>query len=219
MVAAEISKVSGLEFETAPNKFMALANHDAIVSASAALRSLALACFKIASDVRLLASGPRCGLGEISLPANEPGSSIMPGKVNPTQCEALTMVAARVVGNDATIAFGGSQGQLELNVFKPVLVHCLLESVELLSDAMASFRERCVVGIEPNPEAIERHLENSLMLITALNRIIGYERGAEVAKHAFTKHRTLREAALELGVISEEDFDRHVRPERMTGPE
>jgi fumarate hydratase class II len=217
-VAAEITNLTGLEFETAPNKFMALAGNDAIVTASAALRGLATVCFKIASDVRLLASGPRCGLGELSLPANEPGSSIMPGKVNPTQCEALTMVAAQVLGNDATIGFAASQGQLELNVFKPVLIHNLLESVTLLTDAMRSFCDNCVVGIEPNREAIGRHVGNSLMLVTALNRVIGYERGAAVVKHAFEKQQTLREAALELGVISAQEFDRHVKPETMVEP-
>jgi fumarate hydratase class II len=216
-VAREIATLTGHPFETAPNKFMALAGNDAIVTASAALRGLATVCFKIASDVRLLSSGPRCGIGELVLPANEPGSSIMPGKVNPTQCEALTMVAVQVIGNDAAVGFAGSQGHLELNVFKPVLIHNLLESVTLLADAMQSFCDRCVVGIQPNPEAIDRHLENSLMLVTALNRVIGYESGAEVAKHAFEKNQTLREAALELGVVSAEDFDRHVDPKAMIG--
>jgi fumarate hydratase class II len=214
-VAAEIASISGHPFKTAPNKFAALAGHEAIVNASAALRTLAVACFKIANDVRLLGSGPRCGIGEIFLPSNEPGSSIMPGKVNPTQCEALTMVAAQVMGNDAAIGFAGSQGQFELNVFKPVLIHNLLESNQLLADAMASFRENCVVGIEPNREQITRHLNNSLMLVTALNQVIGYDAAAKVAKTAFEKNLTLKEAALQLGLITAEKFDEVVRPEKM----
>jgi fumarate hydratase class II len=214
-VAAEIAAITGQPFKTAPNKFMALAGHEAIVSASGALKTLAAACFKIASDVRLLGSGPRCGIGEIFLPSNEPGSSIMPGKVNPTQCEALTMVAVQVMGNDAAIGFAGSQGHFELNVFKPVLIHNLLESVKLLADAMNSFRENCVVGIEPNREQITRHLNNSLMLVTALNQVIGYDAAAKVAKTAFEKNLTLKEAALKLGLITAEKFDEVVRPEKM----
>ncbi len=217
-VARRISDVAGYSFETAPNKFMALAGNDAVVSASAALRGLATVCFKIASDIRLLASGPRCGLAELTLPANEPGSSIMPGKVNPTQCEALTMIAVQVMGNDATIGIAGSQGHLELNVFRPVLVHNLLESITLLADGMSSFFERCVVGIQPNREQIGRYLENSLMLVTALNPVIGYDKAASVAKAAFVNGQTLREAALALGVLTAEEFDRYVRPERMIGP-
>ncbi|HEY2516871.1 MAG TPA: class II fumarate hydratase [Polyangiaceae bacterium] len=214
-VAAEIAAISGHPFVTAPNKFAALAGHEAIVNASGALKTLAAACFKIASDVRLLGSGPRCGIGEIFLPSNEPGSSIMPGKVNPTQCEALTMVAVQVMGNDAAIGFAGSQGQFELNVFKPVLIHNLLESSKLLADAMNSFRENCVVGIEPNKEQITRHLNNSLMLVTALNQVIGYDNAAKVAKTAFEKNLTLKEAALQLGLITAEKFDEVVRPEKM----
>ncbi len=214
-VAAEIATITGQPFKTAPNKFAALAGHEAIVNASAALRTLAVACFKIASDVRLLGSGPRCGIGEVFLPSNEPGSSIMPGKVNPTQCEALTMVCTQVIGNDAAVGFAGSQGQFELNVFKPVLIHNLLESNQLLADAMASFRENCVVGIEPNREQITRHLNNSLMLVTALNQVIGYDAAAKVAKTAFEKNLTLKEAALQLGLITAEKFDEVVRPEKM----
>jgi fumarate hydratase class II len=214
-VAAEIASITGEPFKTAPNKFMALAGHEAIVNASGGLRTLAVACFKIANDIRLLGSGPRCGIGELYLPSNEPGSSIMPGKVNPTQCEALTMVAVQVMGNDAAVGFAGSQGHFELNVFKPVLIHNLIESSKLLADAMASFRENCVVGIEPNREAITRHLNNSLMLVTALNQVIGYDNAAKVAKTAFEKNLTLKEAAVQLGLITPEKFDEHVRPEKM----
>jgi fumarate hydratase class II len=214
-VAAEIASISGQPFKTAPNKFAALAGHEAILNASGALRTLAAACFKIANDIRLLGSGPRCGIGEVFLPSNEPGSSIMPGKVNPTQCEALTMVCVQVMGNDAAIGFAGSQGQFELNVFKPVVIHNLLESAKLLADAMNSFRENCVVGIEPNREQITRHLNNSLMLVTALNQVIGYDAAAKVAKTAFEKNLTLKEAALQLGLITAEKFDEVVRPEKM----
>jgi fumarate hydratase, class II len=214
-VAAEIATLTKMPFKTAPNKFAALAAHDAIVNASAATRALAVACFKIASDVRLLGSGPRCGIGEIFLPSNEPGSSIMPGKVNPTQCEALTMVAVQVMGNDAAVAFAGSQGHFELNVFKPVMIHNLLESARLLSDACHSFKDNCVVGIEPNRDQITKHLNNSLMLVTALNQVIGYDNAAKVAKTAFEKNQTLKEAAVTLGLISAEEFDKHVRPEKM----
>ena len=214
-VAAEIAALTKMPFKTAPNKFAALAAHDAIVNASAATRALAVACFKIASDVRLLGSGPRCGIGEIFLPSNEPGSSIMPGKVNPTQCEALTMVAVQVMGNDAAVAFAGSQGHFELNVFKPVMIHNLLESCRLLSDACHSFKDNCVVGIEPNRDQITKHLNNSLMLVTALNQVIGYDNAAKVAKTAFEKNQTLKEAAVTLGLISAEEFDKHVRPEKM----
>jgi len=214
-VAAEIASITGHPFKTAPNKFAALAGHEAIVNASGTLRTLAAACFKIASDIRLLGSGPRCGIGEIFLPSNEPGSSIMPGKVNPTQCEALTMVAIQVMGNDAAVGFAGSQGQFELNVFKPVIIHNLLESTQLLADAMNSFRENCVDGIEPNRDTITRHLNNSLMLVTALNQVIGYDAAAKVAKTAFEKNLTLKEAALQLGLITAEKFDEVVRPEKM----
>ncbi len=214
-VAAEIASITSQPFKTAPNKFAALAGHEAIVNASAALRTLAVACFKIASDIRLLGSGPRCGIGELFLPSNEPGSSIMPGKVNPTQCEALTLVCIQVMGNDAAVGFAGSQGQFELNVFKPVIIHNLLESTKILGDAMTSFRENCVVGIEPNREQITRHLNNSLMLVTALNQVIGYDAAAKVAKTAFEKNLTLKEAALQLGLITAEKFDEVVRPEKM----
>jgi fumarate hydratase class II len=217
-VAKEISELTGLPFRTAPNKFAALAAHDAIVFVSGALKTLAVACMKIANDVRLLASGPRCGFGEIAIPENEPGSSIMPGKVNPTQCEALTMVAAQVMGNDVTIGIAGSNGQFELNVFKPVIIHNLLESVRLLTDACSSFDEHCAVGIEPNREVIRRHLNDSLMLVTALNPSIGYDNAAKVAKLAHKKGLTLRQAALELKLISGEEFDRVVRPEKMVSP-
>ncbi len=217
VVAEEIAKLTGAKFKTAPNKFAALAAHDAIVNASGATRTLATACMKIANDIRLLGSGPRAGLGEIALPANEPGSSIMPGKVNPTQAEALTMVAARVIGNDAGITVAGCMGHLELNVFKPMMIHSLLESVQLLGDACDSFNKNCVVGIEANEEQIAEHVANSLMLVTALNPVIGYDNAAKVAKLAHTKRITLRQAALELKVISGEEFDKHVRPEKMLG--
>ncbi len=214
-VAAEIAALTGRPFRTAPDKFMALAGHEAIVDASGALRTLATACFKIASDVRLLGSGPRCGLGELSLPANEPGSSMMPGKVNPTQCEALTMVAVQVVGNDAAIGFAASQGHLELNAFKPLLIHDLLESTRLLADAMASFRAHCVEGLEPNREAVARHVERSLMLVTALVPTLGYDAAAKVATRARERGETLKEAAVQLGLVTAEEFDARVRPEAM----
>ncbi|MDB4945154.1 MAG: fumC [Labilithrix sp.] len=214
-VAAKIAELTGLPFRTAPNKFAALAGHDAIVSASGATRVLATACMKIANDVRLLASGPRCGLGELSLPANEPGSSIMPGKVNPTQAEALTMVSAHVMGNDAGIGIAGASGHLQLNVFKPMLVHDLLESIELLADACESFRDHCVVGIEANRETIARHVGNSLMLVTALAPLIGYDASAKIAKSALADNVSLREAALASGLVTAEQFDAHVRPADM----
>ena len=186
-VAAKISELTGRPFRSAENKFAALAAHDALVAVSSALRGLATACFKIANDVRLLGSGPRCGIGELQLPANEPGSSIMPGKVNPTQCEALTMVAAQVIGNDAAVGFAGANGHLQLNVFKPVMIHNVLESMTLLADGMDSFRSNCVEGLEANSKAIARHLENSLMLVTALNQEIGYDNAAKIAKDAWVK--------------------------------
>ncbi|HWL89641.1 MAG TPA: class II fumarate hydratase, partial [Polyangiaceae bacterium] len=218
MVAAEIATLTGLPFRSAPNKFAALAAHDAIVAASAAMRNLAVSCFKIANDVRLLASGPRCGIGEIHIPENEPGSSIMPGKVNPTQCEAMTMVATQVMGNDAAVAFAGSQGHFELNVFKPVMIHNVLESSRLLTDACHSFNDNCAVGIEPNREVIARHLSNSLMLVTALNQHIGYDNAAKVAKLAHQKGTTLKEAAVELKLLTAAEFDDKVRPEKMVSP-
>ena len=215
-VAERISEITGRKFVSAPNKFAALAAHDAFVGAHGALKQLAVACMKIANDVRWLASGPRCGIGEIRIPDNEPGSSIMPGKVNPTQCEALTMVACQVMGNDATIGFAASQGNFELNVFKPVIVYNMLQSIRLLGDACASFDERCAVGIEPNPDVIEKHLRSSLMLVTALAPAIGYDNAAKVAKHAHENGTTLREAVVALGLLTEAEFDRTVRPEDMT---
>jgi fumarate hydratase class II len=182
------------------------------------MKTLAAACFKIASDVRLLGSGPRCGLGELHLPENEPGSSIMPGKVNPTQAEAMTMVCAQVMGNDVAVAFAGASGHLELNVFKPVIVHNVLESVRLLADACDSFNDNCAVGISANRDVIARHLENSLMLVTALNETIGYDNAAKVAKLAYEKKKTLKEAAVELGFVTPAEFDARVRPENMVGP-
>jgi fumarate hydratase class II len=217
-VAAKIAELTGHPFRTAPNKFAALAAHDAIVSASSALRHLAVACMKIANDIRLLGSGPRSGIGELILPANEPGSSIMPGKVNPTQSEALTMVCAQVMGNDVAIGIAGSNGHFELNVFKPVIIHNFLESAKLLSDAMNSFNAHCIAGLEPNREMIKRHVDNSLMLVTALNQVIGYDNAAKVAKTAYQDNSTLKEAALKLGLISATDFDRYVRPEDMVSP-
>jgi fumarate hydratase class II len=217
-VAAAIAELTSTPFRTAPNKFAALAGHEALVAASGAMRTLATACFKIASDVRLLGSGPRCGIGELSLPENEPGSSIMPGKVNPTQCEAMTMVCVHVMGSDAAVGFAGANGHLELNVFKPLIIHNVLESCALLADACDSFTTNCVVGIEPNREVIARHLENTLMLVTALNEVIGYDSAAKVAKLAHAKNITLRQAASELGLVKPEDFDRYVRPESMVSP-
>ena len=197
---------------------MALAAHDAVVHSSASLKLLATALMKIANDVRLLASGPRCGIGEIKIPANEPGSSIMPGKVNPTQAEAMTMVAAQVMGNDVAVSIGGATGHFELNVFKPVMIHNLLESSKLLADSMRSFNDNCVVGIEPDYEAIEFNLNNSLMLVTALNQVIGYDNAAKVAKTAYNEGTTLKEAALKLDLISETDFDKYVDPSKMISP-
>jgi fumarate hydratase class II len=217
-VARKIADLTGAPFVTAPNKFAALAGHEPLVAASGAMRTLAVACFKIASDVRLLGSGPRCGLGELHLPENEPGSSIMPGKVNPTQAEAMTMVCVHVMGNDVTVGFAGASGHLELNVFKPVILHNALESCALLADACHSFTDNCVVGIEPNREVIARHVENTLMLVTALNEVIGYDNAAKVAKLALSKSITLRAAAAELGLVQPEDFDAYVRPEKMVSP-
>lgn len=218
LVARKISELTGKPFVSAPNKFAALAAHDALVGTSGALKQLAAACMKIANDVRWLASGPRCGIGELRIPENEPGSSIMPGKVNPTQSEAMTMVCCQVFGNDATVGFAGSQGNFELNVFKPVMVFNVLQSVRLLGDACQSFNDNCAVGIEPNHEVLERNLRNSLMLVTALNPKIGYDNAARIAKHAHKKGCTLREAAIELKLLSGEEFDATVRPEQMVGP-
>jgi fumarate hydratase class II len=216
--AAEISTLTAVEFVTAPNKFEALATHDAMVYAHGSLKGLAAALMKIANDIRLLASGPRSGLAEITIPENEPGSSIMPGKVNPTQCEALTMAACQVMGNDVTVNFGGSQGHLELNVFKPVIAHDFLQSVRLLGDAMESFEEHCARGIEANHERIAALLRGSLMLVTALAPHIGYDRAAEIAKKAHREGTGLREAAVALGYVSEAQYDAWVKPEDMTGP-
>jgi len=218
MVAAKIAELSGLDMVTAPNKFAVLAAHDAFVGTSGALKQLAAALMKIANDVRWLASGPRCGIGELALPENEPGSSIMPGKVNPTQSEAMTMVCVQVFGNDATVGFAGSQGNFELNVFKPVMAYNLLQSIRLLADAANSFNDNCAVGIKPVRANIAAHLSDSLMLVTALNTTIGYDNAAKLAKHAHKTGATLREAAIELNLLSGEEFDKAVRPEDMVGP-
>jgi len=217
-VAAKIAELTGLPFRSAENKFEALAAHDAIVEAHGALKTAAAALMKIGNDIRMLASGPRCAIGEISIPANEPGSSIMPGKVNPTQAEALTMVAAQVMGNDVALNIGGMNGHFELNVFKPMIIFNFLNSARLIGDACVSFNDRCAAGIEPNPERIKMHLNNSLMLVTALNPVIGYDKAAKIAKKAFEEHLTLKEAAVSLGFLSEEEFDRFVDPMKMVGP-
>ncbi|MBT3821172.1 MAG: class II fumarate hydratase [Nitrospinaceae bacterium] len=216
--AGHIARITGLPFRSAPNKFEALAAHDAIVFASGSLKTLAASLMKIANDVRWLASGPRSGIGEIRIPENEPGSSIMPGKVNPTQCEAMTMVCAQVMGNDVAVNVGGASGNFELNVFKPVMIFNLLNSIRLLADACASFDENCAVGIEPNKSVIDDFLKRSLMLVTAPNPIIGYDNAAKVAKKAFAEGSTLREAVIALDLMSGEEFDKAVRPEDMTGP-
>ncbi len=217
LVAKKISELTGYPFITAPNKFESLAAHDAMVETSGALKTLAVSLMKIANDIRMLGSGPRCGIGEINLPANEPGSSIMPGKVNPTQCEALTMVCAQAIGNDVAIAVGGMQGHYQLNVFKPVMIYNLLQSARLIGDACVSFNDNCVVGIEPNLQNIKTNLENSLMLVTALNTHIGYENAAKIAKKAHSEGKTLREAALELGLVTDEQFNEWVDPSKMIG--
>jgi fumarate hydratase, class II len=216
--ARKIAELTGLPFRSHPNKFASLSAHDEIVFASGALKTLAASLMKIANDVRWLASGPRCGLGELTLPENEPGSSIMPGKVNPTQCEAVTMVAVQVMGNDTAIGFAGSQGNFELNVYKPVMIFNYLHSVELLADAMNSFVEHCVVGIEVNRDTIDHYVHNSLMLVTALAPKIGYDNAAKVAKTAHHENSTLRETAVKLGFLSGEEFDKLVKPEDMTHP-
>ena len=215
---AYIAEQTGLPFVPAPNKFSGLAGHDALVLLHGAYRVAAVALMKIANDVRWLGSGPRCGLGELKLPANEPGSSIMPGKVNPTQCEAMTMVCTQVFGNDATVGFAGSQGNFELNVFKPVMIHNVLESARLLTDACESFRTHCVEGLELDAERVDALMRQSLMLVTALNRHIGYDKAAQVAKRAYTENSTLREAVVALGFMSGEEFDRAVVPSEMVGP-
>jgi fumarate hydratase class II len=215
-MAEVIAKYSGLKFVSAPNKFEALAANDALVHAHGALKGLAASLFKIANDVRWLASGPRSGLGEIAIPENEPGSSIMPGKVNPTQCEAMTMLCVQVFGNDAAIGFAGASGNFELNVFKPVIIHNFLQSIRLLADGCWSFEKFCVRGIEPRHKKIEEHLQHSLMLVTALNPHIGYDKAAQIAKKAHKEDKTLKEAAVELGFVTREEFDKWVRPESMT---
>ena len=217
-VARQIADLTQCPFVTAPNKFESLAAHDAIVETSGVLKTIACSLMKIANDIRWLGSGPRCGIGEIVLPANEPGSSIMPGKVNPTQSEAMTMVAAQVIGNDTAINVGGCSGNFELNVFKPVMIYNLLQSIRLLADSCRSFNDHCVVGIEPNKTQIEKHLKSSLMLVTALNPHIGYDNAAKVAKKAYQDNSTLKEAAAALNMLTPEEFDEKVRPENMIGP-
>ncbi len=216
--AAVIAKETGLPFVTAPNKFEALAAHDAIVEASGVMKTIACSLMKIGNDIRLLGSGPRCGIGEIALPANEPGSSIMPGKVNPTQSEAITMVAAQVIGNDVAVNMGGATGHFELNVFKPVMIYNLLQSIRLIADSCLSFNDNCVVGIEANVDNIKKNLYGSLMLVTALNPHIGYDNAAKVAKKAFTDGSTLKEAVVALGLLTAAEFDAKVRPEKMIAP-
>ena len=217
-VAAHMADVTKLPFITAPNKFEALAAHDAMVEMSGALKTVAVSLFKIANDIRLLGSGPRCGLGELMLPENEPGSSIMPGKVNPTQCEAMTQVCAHVIGNDAAVGFAGSQGHFELNVYKPMMAYNVLQSMQLLGDASVAFTDNCVVGIEANKERIEKLMRESLMLVTALAPEIGYDNATKVAKTAHQNGTTLKEEAIALGFVDEETFDRVVRPDQMIGP-
>src|SRR6218665_1906772 len=217
LVAKKIAELTKLPFVTAPNKFEALAAHDAMVEMSGALKRAAVALMKISNDIRMLSSGPRCGIGEIIIPDNEPGSSIMPGKVNPTQPEALTMVCAQVIGNDVAVSIGGSNGHFELNVFKPLIAANVLQSARLIGDACVSFTEKCAEGIEPNLPVIKQHLENSLMLVTALNTHIGYEKAAKIAKTAHKGNKPLREAAIELGYVTNEQFDQWVRPEDMIG--
>ncbi len=216
--AQKIAELTGKPFITGRNKFEGLATHDAMVEFSGVLKTLAASLMKIANDIRLLGSGPRCGIGELSLPANEPGSSIMPGKVNPTQSEAMTMVCAQVFGNDVAVNIGGATGHFELNVFKPLIIFNVLNSIRLISDACESFTDHCVVGIEANKNNIQKHLENSLMLVTALNPHIGYDNAAKVAKKAHAENKTLKEAAVELGLLTVEKFDEVVRPENMIGP-
>lgn len=217
LVAKYIAELTGYPFITAPNKFEALAAHDAMVELSGALKRTAVSLMKIANDIRMLSSGPRCGIGEIIIPDNEPGSSIMPGKVNPTQPEALTMVCAQVIGNDVAVSIGGMNGHFELNVFKPVIAANVLQSARLIGDACVSFTNNCAIGIVPNKKVIQQHLENSLMLVTALNPHIGYEKAAQIAKKAHKENKTLREAAVELGFLSSDEFSKWVKPEEMVG--
>ena len=217
-VAEKIADITGMPFVTSDNKFEGLATKDAIVEASGAMRTIAVSFMKIANDIRWLASGPRCGIGELTIPANEPGSSIMPGKVNPTQCEAMTMVVAQVMGNDVTVGFAGSQGNFELNVFKPVMIFNLLQSIKLLADVSRSFTDNCVVGIKANRERIDSLLDNSLMLVTALSPYIGYDKAAQVAHEAFEKGDSLKETAVRLGYVTAEEFDKYVIPQDMVKP-
>ncbi|MGH9652836.1 MAG: lyase family protein, partial [Bryobacteraceae bacterium] len=214
--ARKIADLTGLPFRSHPNKFAALSAHDELVYASGALKTFAASLMKIANDIRWLASGPRCGLGELTIPENEPGSSIMPGKLNPTQCEAMTMVAVQVFGNDAAIGIAGSQGNFELNVFKPVIIYNFLHSLRLLSDVCRSFSEHCARGIEVNREQLEHYVQNSLMLVTALSPVVGYDKAARIAHTAHVEHSSLREAAVKLGYLSADEFDRWVKPEQMT---
>ncbi|MFV3368228.1 class II fumarate hydratase [Pseudomonas sp. NY15435] len=214
-IAAELADLSGLPFVSAPNKFAALAGHEPLVTLAGAMKTLAVALMKIANDLRLLGSGPRAGFAEVKLPANEPGSSIMPGKVNPTQCEALSMLACQVFGNDAAITFAASQGHLQLNVYKPVIIHNLLESARLLADGCRNFNTHCIAGMEPDAAKMREHLDRGLMLVTALNPHIGYDKAAEIAKKAYAEGKTLREASLELGYLTDAEFDQWVRPETM----
>lgn len=214
-VAKHISELTGLPFYSAANKFAALAAHDEAVLISGVLKTLACSLMKIANDIRWLSSGPRCGIGEISIPENEPGSSIMPGKINPTQSEAITMVCVQVMGNDATITIAGSQGNFELNVFKPVIAYNLIQSIYLLTDASRSFNDHCAVGIKPNEEKIAAYLNNSLMLVTALNQIIGYDKASQIAKKAYKENISLKEATLQLGYLRPEEFDQATNPREM----
>ena len=218
LATSKISEISGFKFVSAPNKFEALASHDAIVEASGVMKTLAASLMKISNDIRWLGSGPRCGIGEINPPANEPGSSIMPGKVNPTQSEAMTMVCAQVMGNDTAVNFGGASGNFELNVFKPVMIYNLLQSIRLLSDACESFTDNCVIGIEANVTNTQKHLKNSLMLVTALNPHVGYDNAAKIAKKAHAENTTLEEAAVSLGILTAEQFKEFVKPENMVYP-
>ncbi len=216
-VAAVIADMVGVECHSAPNKFALLAGTEALTEVSGALKGIASTLLKIANDIRLMGSGPRAGIGELVLPANEPGSSIMPGKVNPTQCEAMTMIAAQVIGNDVAVTLGGSQGHFELNVYRPLIIYNLIQSMQLLGDGAKAFHDRCLVGLEPEPKQIKRHVEHSLMLVTALNPLIGYDKAATVAKKAYKEGKTLKEAAVELGYLTQEAFDEAVDPEKMTG--
>ncbi|MCP3899777.1 MAG: class II fumarate hydratase, partial [Desulfobacteraceae bacterium] len=218
-VAALIAKLTGYPFISAHNKFEAIATHDALVESHGVLKTTAVSLMKIANDIRLMGSGPRCGIGELNLPANEPGSSIMPGKVNPTQIEALTMVCAQVLGNDVTINIAGASGQFELNVFKPVIIYNFLQSAKLLGDAANSFQNNCVSGLTPESKTIKHNLNNSLMLVTALNSHIGYDKAAQIAKKAHKENKTLKQSAKELGFLSEDQFDKFVNPENMTKPD